>query len=146
MWYIMQAVREERIKKLSERRKTKNFRKKFCKTVDFINRLWYYNQAVAKRRQKRCRTGSHKSHIDKDKFEKAFWSKNHSKQSIFTQSVMYWVNWTINMRVWFWLRTNAGGVLNTCKSNERSNTLVADGWVTREEPGSNRGITTGNSC
>ena len=23
-----------------------------------------------------------------------------------------------NMRVWSWLRMNAGGVLNTCKSNE----------------------------
>ena len=25
---------------------------------------------------------------------------------------------TFNMRVWSWLRMNAGGVLNTCKSNE----------------------------
>ena len=24
----------------------------------------------------------------------------------------------LNMRVWSWLRMNAGGVLNTCKSNE----------------------------
>ena len=45
-----------------------------------------------------------------------------------------------NMRVWSWLRMNAGGVLNTCKSNEAlenesseefSFDLVADGWVTR---------------
>ena len=46
---------------------------------------------------------------------------------------------TFIMRVWSWLRTNAGGVPNTCKSNasflpsactqlERG---VADGWVTR---------------
>jgi len=40
-------------------------------------------------------------------------------------------------RVWSWLRTNAGGVLNTCKSNGvhlRGNSwvcLVANGWVTR---------------
>ena len=27
--------------------------------------------------------------------------------------------WDINMRVWSWLRTNAGGMLNTCKSNEK---------------------------
>ena len=53
---------------------------------------------------------------------------------------------TINLRVWFWLRTNAGGVLNTCKSNERSNTLVADGWVTREQPAFTRGITLRNRC
>ena len=45
-----------------------------------------------------------------------------------------------NMRVWSWLRMNAGGVLNTCKSNEAlenesseefSFDWVADGWVTR---------------
>ena len=45
-----------------------------------------------------------------------------------------------NMRVWSWLRMNAGGVLNTCKSNEALSNksseeldcdLVADGWVTR---------------
>ena len=30
-----------------------------------------------------------------------------------------YVSFTLNLRVWFWLRTNAGGVLNTCKSNEK---------------------------
>ena len=40
-------------------------------------------------------------------------------------------------RVWSWLRTNAGGVPNTCKSNGEfrrvylEKFLVADGWVTR---------------
>ena len=46
----------------------------------------------------------------------------------------------INMRVWSWLRMNAGGVPNTCKSSEamlRKFTdgikidWAADGWVTR---------------
>ena len=43
----------------------------------------------------------------------------------------------INMRVWSWLRMNAGGVPNTCKSNgvkwnfRMELNLVADGWVTR---------------
>ena len=46
----------------------------------------------------------------------------------------------LNLRVWSWLRMNAGGVLNTCKSNEalylissewRFCDWVADGWVTR---------------
>ena len=36
-----------------------------------------------------------------------------------------------NLRVWSWLRTNAGGRPNTCKSNGCSNTLVAHGRVTR---------------
>ena len=47
------------------------------------------------------------------------------------------------LRVWSWLRMNAGGVPNTCKSNgvmmwagsactkQSFHNLVADGWVTR---------------
>ena len=47
---------------------------------------------------------------------------------------------TLLTRVWSWLRMNAGGVLNTCKSNEalifdssdeEASDWVADGWVTR---------------
>ena len=50
---------------------------------------------------------------------------------------------------------NAGGVLNTCKSNgellmefsdNRYSFLVADGGVTREEPALERGITQRNLC
>ena len=40
----------------------------------------------------------------------------------------------LNWRVWFWLRLNAGGVLNTCKSNAKvasATSRVAHGWVTR---------------
>ena len=45
--------------------------------------------------------------------------------------------WNFFMRVWSWLRTNAGGVPNTCKSNEPRlgactwSRWVANGWVTR---------------
>ena len=57
-----------------------------------------------------------------------------------------------NMRVWSWLRMNAGGVPNTCKSNGtilrcfRTDlySLVADGWVTRGQPAFHRGIAAGN--
>ena len=51
-------------------------------------------------------------------------------------------------RVWSWLRTNAGGVPNTCKSSEHlracSQMLAADGWVTRGQPAYKTGITSGN--
>ena len=48
-------------------------------------------------------------------------------------------------RVWSWLRMNAGGVLNTCKSNVRiaifeSGKRVSNTW----EPASKWGITIGN--
>ena len=48
--------------------------------------------------------------------------------------------WDILTRVWSWLRMNAGGVLNTCKSSEALKfdssdedfcDWAADGWVTR---------------
>ena len=50
---------------------------------------------------------------------------------------------------------NAGGVPNTCKSNEdafqipsgwRDADLVADGGVMYEQPAFKRGITVGNDC
>ena len=36
-----------------------------------------------------------------------------------------------NLRVWSWLRTNAGGRLNTCKSSGLFREAAADGLVTR---------------
>ena len=50
----------------------------------------------------------------------------------------YGLNINVSWRVWSWLRMNAGGMLNTCKSNENKKisnyffVLVADGWVTRK--------------
>ena len=53
---------------------------------------------------------------------------------------------TFNMRVWSWLRMNAGGVLNTCKSNgllmkpsdlKVSGGRVSNAWVTCRIPGDN---------
>ena len=52
----------------------------------------------------------------------------------------FWPEKTLLTRVWSWLRMNAGGVPNTCKSNEAlvfdssdedTCDWVADGWVTR---------------
>ena len=66
----------------------------------------------------------------------------------------FWVT-NYKLRVWSWLRTNAGGVPNTCKSNEAffhrmlaftERSLVANGWVTRRQPARKRGITLGNRC
>src|SRR5690606_36504978 len=51
-------------------------------------------------------------------------------------------------RVGSWLRTNAGGVPNTCRPSEDSPAGLsrpADVGVTREQPVTVRGITRGNS-
>ena len=37
----------------------------------------------------------------------------------------------LQRRVWSWLRMNAGGVPNTCKSSDSLRRRAADGWVTR---------------
>ena len=51
-------------------------------------------------------------------------------------------------RVWSWLRMNASGRLNTCKSNGNSRACfgwrVAHGWVTRTQPTYKRWIPSGN--
>ena len=58
-------------------------------------------------------------------------------------------NQTFNMRVWSWLRMNAGGVLNTCKSNGKiwlvyfseyfSGGRVSNTWATCLQDWDNRG-------
>ena len=66
-----------------------------------------------------------------------------------------WPGKNFYQRVWSWLRMNAGGVPNTCKSSEalaselsgeEACDWAADGWVTRREPASHRGITVRNDC
>ena len=66
-------------------------------------------------------------------------TKQNSKTVKISQS-WFWSGKNFYSRVWSWLRMNAGGVLNTCKSNEATMIeisvdwlvdLVADGWVTR---------------
>ena len=49
-------------------------------------------------------------------FFKELTFKNSKKGKIAKQ--LFWPNQTLYQRVWSWLRMNAGGVLNTCKSNE----------------------------
>ena len=74
------------------------------------------------------------------------WSKTFAKSIRLITKIIesYSSSYIFYMRVWSWLRMNAGGVPNTCKSNalaqliERACTdltlvyqRVADGWVTR---------------
>ena len=68
-----------------------------------------------------------KVEITRSLFEQIFVSNWWAK--IGTLYVLLILNW----RVWSWLRLNAGGRLNTCKSSERKVAcylnLAADGWV-----------------
>ena len=58
---------------------------------------------------------------DKQSFLKSDVMCSHLKSALRMGShreVIFFENILYNMRVWSWLRMNAGGVLNTCKSNE----------------------------
>ena len=78
------------------------------------------------------------------KIQKQVSNRNEPKNSVKEKPEgLIWPEENFLLRVWSWLRMNAGGVLNTCKSNgvmkragsactEQSfHNLVADGWVTR---------------
>ena len=64
--------------------------------------------------------------------------------------VIHWVDWTtFNWRVWSWLRLNAGGRPNTCKSSgnreKLASLLTSGGRVSKTwEFAFRRGTTTGN--
>lgn len=51
-----------------------------------------------------------------------------------TFGFLFSILYTNFLRVWSWLRTNPGGMLNTCKSDGvwSNSYWVADGWVTRK--------------
>ena len=148
-------------------KKNKNF---FEKVIDFCIAWWYNGQAVAKSGSEtvlenwttrestkhkkygdirgKCRRQNNLDNSFKQRVNKSKKSKtaNLLKVEIIHRSV-YIYN---ILRVWSWLRINAGGVPNTFKTNGRSGAcswkLVADGWVTREQPAFVWGITQGNLC
>ena len=56
------------------------------------------------------------------------------------------LDFIFELRIWSWFRLNAGGVDETCKSNEKGSNLllVAKGLVMYEQSAFYLGITTGN--
>ena len=89
------------------------------------------------------------------------WSKTFAKSIRLITKIIesYSSSYIFYMRVWSWLRMNAGGVPNTCKSSALAQLIwractdltldsqwAADGWVTRGQPAPKRGITFGNRC
>ena len=147
-WYYKQALTESGTKSRSVRErtlKTKHWKneviqgwnkpKKFFEVIEPRKK-----KEIQRRRRAKGWTVRRKAHSSKERKKKpegfAYVEEN---------AKAFLINF--NIRVWSWLRTNAGGMLNTCKSNGDIwkacflNILVADGWVTREEPGSYRGIT-----
>ena len=87
--------------------------------------------------------GWHKGNLKIKQYRICEWTKpgfllgiqiksNSNNKAMITSSELFWVYdynvfWRFNkikLRVWSWLRTNAGGAPNTCKSNEESDSLL----------------------
>ena len=119
----------------------KKYLRKSKKSVDFSNAGWYDIKVVTWGQQAHWK-------LNKDtprmwgSSRKTWWTTNNSaadklgkKQA--SKEMSQQDLWNFFMRVWSWLRTNAGGVPNTCKSNEPRlsactwSRWVANGWVTR---------------
>ena len=142
--------------------------KKYKKVLDIGKWVWYYKRADPLGSRKHL-----ENYIVQERIESAgnaeesakLWEQARKKQTsqVKSETVLKETQWIwrpsevselqcwetlkrLNSRVWSWLRTNAGGVPNTCKSNGALRCLVANGWVTREQPDLQRGITLGNEC
>ena len=76
-----------------------------------------------------------KEPFDEYSENKSFINSNVNCNGYLASSKLVLVSKLLNMRVWSWLRMNAGGVLNTCKSNGLLFVIVSGGrvsnaWVT----------------
>ena len=148
--------------------------KKTQKSLDKVSKVWYYIKAVPKRGQwgeakawswslkieQQRKTNEIQKYrvwilVNKQNLNKKFSEFIYSTQKVIkakdkSAMIIICQDIFILWRVWSWLRMNAGGVHNTFKSNGQggacSSELVADGWVTREQPAFGSGITQGNLC
>ena len=131
--------------------KQKSFEKNLKKVVDKSKTAWYNKQAVAEKDNSKepwelkieqytdPENSKNKGEGIRPWVREEFRTKP-SKTGKIKQLELILTGQTINKRVWSWLRMNAGGVLNTCKSSEANQRKfsdgirfdwAADGWVTR---------------
>ena len=145
----------KQIKKL-QNRKIKKVEKSCWQTEKAV--IWYQSCSGREITEKQLKNLDNWTVKQPWKFLKSFIFKEltfkNSKKGMNSQVVILTESNTFYQRVWSWLRMNAGGVLNTCKSNEGfwmrlrwiPKYRVADGWVTRGQPALYRGTTAGNGC
>ena len=93
---------------------------------------WYTHRALFERAVRKFFenwTGN-KTHYKKQRTSISL-CKKRQLQAVTIKELIKW-------RVWSWLRINAGGVPNTCKSIDRSpacwTEIEANGWVIRKQP------------
>ena len=121
--------------------RAKYFSKKVKKVVDFLIHFCYYNKVACDWSGKapwQINSNATLKHSKKNKFQKKVSNETKPKRSKPDERVWDRIK-HYNMRVWSWLRMNAGGVLNTCKSNgvcmkpsdcRLSGGRVSNAWVT----------------
>ena len=117
---------------------------------------WYHIQAVARRRPVPCKLNNaktNKKHLGQlmDCLSVSEKTANENSWVILLEAnysktwFKVWKDFGYNfLRVWSWLRTNAGGVPNTCKSNGDkdfgfylSGARVSNTWITWPKEGDN---------
>ena len=125
----------------NEIKQCQNFEKKIKKVVDKTNSNCYTKQAVRQANASENSTEHLENYIvqrTKNKpviLRQGCWKvpklKNEITQRIWVSVQSKWANGSertcqrLNSRVWSWLRTNAGGVPNTCKSNGDTISVVS---------------------
>ena len=111
----------------------KTFLKNFEKVVDKWKTLCYYKQAVAESDMQTAKRTLITEQHDQPWTILRISSEEQkpSKMDFLYKPAGFWGSRKkhFNMRVWSWLRMNAGGVLNTCKSNEADWDLRKDIWL-----------------
>ena len=128
------------------RRIIKNIKKKIRMGCKNKKRLYFCNPNSGRKRQRGMgRKGKFFERMEWcSKWLKSINLRTQAIKSGQTQSKRNYIGW----RVWSWLRMNAGGRLNTCKSNGNSTSnsswRVAHGCVTRMQPTHNRNKTLRN--
>ena len=110
--------RWDKINELSERQNEKTLITKQWNTYDSRKFLYILKNGFDKPKAVKTRDSQTVVLSDWIKHFLSLWLNQCEPQSSWCEH--HWIADTFYQRVWSWLRMNAGGVLNTCKSNGKS--------------------------
>ena len=113
--YLTNKKRWDKINELSERQNEKTLITKQWNTYDSRKFLYILKNGFNKPKAVKTRDSQTVVLSDRIKHFLSLWLNQCEPQSSWCEH--HWIADTFYQRVWSWLRMNAGGVLNTCKSN-----------------------------
>ena len=113
--YLTNKKRWDKINELSERQNEKTLITKQWNTYDSRKFLYIFKNGSNEPKAVKTRDSQTVVLSDRIKHFLSLWLNQCEPQSSWCEH--HWIADTFYQRVWSWLRMNAGGVLNTCKSN-----------------------------